>query len=203
MKYSRWRQPVWWQWEILCVSTFILGFILAHWMWLKGNAGLQFLHQQNGDNISTYASHFKWKALHSCRIALSCQYTAEFFTFCLEHFTKILPHMEQNKYRRLQKMWFLGSWQHHLHSCVFAFQTESGLAMKFMIIWRLLWNELTILLQVSLALSQPPSAAALAPAQAGAAPTQPWLLPRQQDVAGRRRAKPWASRTGFGAETDH
>lgn len=89
MKYSQWRQPVWWQWEILRVSTFILGLILAHWMWLKRNAGLQLLHQQNGDNISTYASHFKWKALHSCKIALSCQYTAEFFTFCLEHFIKI------------------------------------------------------------------------------------------------------------------
>lgn len=81
MKYFQWWQPVWWQWEILHVSTFILGFILAHWMWLKGNAGLQFLHQQNGDNISTYASHFKWKTLHSCKIALSCQYTTEFFHF--------------------------------------------------------------------------------------------------------------------------
>lgn len=137
MKYFQWWQPVWWQWEILHVSTFILGFILAHWMWLKGNAGLQFLHQQNGDNISTYASHFKWKALHSCKIALSCQYTTEIFTFCLEHFIKIPPHMEQNNYYRLPKMWFLGSWQCHLHLCTFVFQI-SCLATKFTIIWQFL-----------------------------------------------------------------
>lgn len=143
MKYSGWRQLVWWQWKILRVSTFILGFVPAHWMWLKGNAGLQFLHQQNGDNISTYASHFKWKALHSCKIALSCQYTAEFFTFCLEHFIQIPPHMEQNKDCRLQKMWFLGSWQRHLHFCIFAFQVQLGLAMKFTIIWWLFWTGLT------------------------------------------------------------
>lgn len=168
MKYFQWWQPVWWQWEILHVSTFILGFILAHWMWLKGNAGLQFLHQQNGDNISTYASHFKWKALYSCKIALSCQYITEFFTFCLEHFIKIPPHMEQNEYYRLPKMWFLGSWQCHLHLCTFVFQIQSYLAMKFTIIWQFLRKKLTILLQVLPALSQFPSAPALASALAAA-----------------------------------
>lgn len=170
MKHSQWRQPVWWHWEILRVSTFILGFIRARWMRLKGNAGLQFLHQQNGDNISTSASHFKWKALHSCKIASSCQYTAEFFTFRLEHCTKIPPHMEENKYCRLQKMWFFGSWQHHLHSCIFAFQIQAGLAMKFTIIWWLLWSEPTVLPQVSQVPSQLSPAPALALAQAGADP---------------------------------
>lgn len=190
MKYFQWWQPVWWQWEILHVSTFILGFILAHWMWLKGNAGLQFLHQQNGDNISTYASHFKWKALYSCKIALLCQYTTEFFTFCLEHFIKIPPHMEQNKYYRLPKMWFLGSWQRHLHLCTFVFQIQSCLATKFTIIWQFLRKELTILLQVLPALSQSPSAPPW---------LQPWLLPGQQDVTGRLLIKP--SHVGFGADT--
>lgn len=142
MKCSGWRQPVWLRWEILRISTFLLGFVPTHWMWLKGNAGLQFLHQQNGDNISTYASHFKWKALHSCKIALSCQYTTEFFTFCLEHFIQIPPHMEQNEDCRLQKMWFFGSWQCHLHLCVFAFQTVS-LGNDIRIIWWLFWTELT------------------------------------------------------------
>lgn len=171
-------------------------------MRLKGNAGLQFLHQQNGDNISTYASHFKWKALHSCKIALSCQYTAEFFTFCLEHFIKIPPHMEQNKYCRLQKMWFLGSWQCHLHLRIFAFQI-----VRF---GNEIHNHLVAFMKradhaapgfVS-PVTTSPSAPALAAAQAGAAPAQPQLLPGQQDMAGRRRAKPWASHMGFGAETD-
>lgn len=135
-------------------------------MWLKGNAGLQFLHQQNGDNISTYASHFKWKALHSCKIALSCQYTTEFFTFCLEHFTKLPPHMEQNKYYRLPKLWFLGSWQCHLHLCTFVFQIQSCLAVRSTIIWQFLRKKLTALLQVLPALSQPPSPPALAAAWA-------------------------------------
>lgn len=78
---------------------------------------------------------------------------------------KIPPHMEQNKYCRLQKMWFLGSWQCHLHLCIFTFQIQSGLATKFTIIWWLLQNELTMLLQVSPSPSQPP-------------PQQPWPLPR-------------------------
>lgn len=159
-------------------------------MWLKGNAGLQFLHQQDGDNISTYASHFKWKALHSCKIALSCQYTTEFFTFCLEHFIKnpstygaeqVLQTAENVIFRELTVpltfVYFHVSntvrFGNEIHDHLVAFTKWADHAAP----------GFTIPIAA-------PSTAALAPAQAGAAPAQPQLLPGQQDRAGRHPAKP-------------